>query len=241
MKTTILALFLSILSLSVVAQESLVLPPPHTSGGMPLMEALAKRATVRSFDTVSLTRQQLSDLLWAAFGVNRPDGKRTAPSARNFQETDIYVLLKEGAFVYNARENKLRQVLKEDIRELGGTQPFVKDAPVILVFIADLSKMGEGKAEDKINTAYIDVGYISQNVYLFCTSEGLATGARMSIDREALAKKLGLREDQRIILAHCVGYQKNNSRRGLLIQSVNQYTTYSKIPWRRIFFLGEII
>ncbi|MGD0206111.1 MAG: SagB/ThcOx family dehydrogenase [Verrucomicrobiota bacterium] len=188
--------------------QAIDLPAPQKTGGMPLMEALAKRSTARTFDSKELSPQQLSSLLWAAFGINRPDGKRTAPSAMNFQETDIYVLLKQGAYVYSARSNKLDLVVAEDIRALGGTQAFVKDAPVTLVFVADLSKMGGGTNEAKKNMANIDVGYISQNVYLFCASEGLVTGARMSVDRATLGPRLKLRPDQMIILAQSAGYPK---------------------------------
>jgi nitroreductase len=188
--------------------QSIDLPAPQKTGGTPLMEALAKRSTARAFDSKELTPRQLSSLLWAAYGVNRPDGKRTAPSARNFQETDIYVLLKQGAYVYAAKSNKLDLVVAEDIRALSGTQAFVKDAPATLVFVADLSKMGDGSNEDKKNTANIDVGYISQNVYLFCASEGLVTGARGLVDRATLGPRLKLRPDQMIILAQSVGYPK---------------------------------
>ena len=187
--------------------QSIDLPAPQKSGGMPLMEALAKRSTSRAFATNELSSQQISSLLWASFGINRPDGKRTAPSANNKQETDIYVLLKYGAYVYSAESNKLDQVLAEDIRALGGTQNFVQDAPLTLVFVADLAKRG-GNTEGARNTANIDVGYISQNVYLFCASEGLATGARGSVDRKALGEKLKLRPDQLIVLAQSVGYPK---------------------------------
>ncbi len=187
--------------------RSIELPAPQKTGGMPLMEALAKRSTARAFATNELSSQQISSLLWAAFGINRPDGKRTAPSARNFQETDIYVLLKSGAYVYSAVSNKLEQVLAEDIRALGGVQAFVKEAPVTLVFVADLAKCG-GNNEGARNTANIDVGYISQNVYLFCASEGLVTGARAMVDRTALGEQLKLRPDQLIVLAQSVGYPK---------------------------------
>ncbi len=172
------------------------------------MDALAKRATVRSFDPKDLSNQQLSSLLWAAFGITRPDGKRTAPSANDKRATDIYVLLKQGTYVYDAQANKLALTLAEDIRTLGATQAFATNAPVILVFIADLSKMANASDEVKKNMAYANVGYISQNVYLYCTSEGLVTGARASVDKEKLGKKLKLRPEQLIILAHSVGYPK---------------------------------
>src|SRR5512136_3036653 len=125
-----------------LSAQTLDLPAPQKSGGMPLMEALAKRSTARAFATKDLSPQQLSSLLWACFGINRPDGKRTAPSANNRQETDIYVLLKSGAYVYDAKSNELNQVVAEDIRSLSGKEEFVKDAPVTLVFVAGVSKMG---------------------------------------------------------------------------------------------------
>jgi nitroreductase len=200
-----LSIFLTALLAGDLLAQSIELPPPQKTGGMPLMEALAKRSTSRAFATNELSSQPISSLLWAAFGINRPDGKRTAPSARNFQETDIYVLLKSGAYVYSAASNKLNQVLAEDIRALGGLQAFVKDAPVTLVFVADLAKSG-GNNEGTRNMANIDIGYISQNVYLFCTSEGLATGARAMVDQKALGEKLKLRPDQLVVLAQSVGY-----------------------------------
>jgi nitroreductase len=189
------------------APTTLDLPAPQKTGGLPVMEALSKRATARAFDTQDLSTQQLSNLLWSAFGLNRPDGKRTAPSAMNFQETDVYVLLKQGAYVYDAKANRLTQVLTEDIRALGGKQDFVKDAPLTLVFVADFAKMGNSGLE-KPSTASIDVGFISQNVYLYCASEGLATGVRLWVDQDALGKRLGLRADQHIIAAQSVGYPK---------------------------------
>jgi len=196
-----------LLAAGVFAQE-LDLPAPQKTGGMPLLEALAKRSTARAFDSRDLSPQQLSTLLWSCFGINRPDGKRTAPSANNKQATDIYVLLKSGAYVYEAKANKLVLALPEDIRKLGGTQDFVTNAPVTLVFVADLSKMGNASEEAKKNTANVNVGYISENAYLFCASEGLVTGARGSVDRKALGAKMKLRPDQAIILAQSVGYPK---------------------------------
>jgi nitroreductase len=206
MKLKLSILLAAFLAGNLLAQ-SIELPPPQKTGGMPLMEALAKRFTARAFATNDLSPQQISSLLWAAFGINRPDGKRTAPSANNKQEIDIYVLLKSGAYVYSAVSNKLDLVVTNDIRAFGGTQEFVKDVPVTLVFVADLTKRG-GNNEGAQNTANIDVGYISQNVYLFCASEGLVTGARGSVDRAALAPKLQLRPDQLIVLAQSVGYPK---------------------------------
>jgi SagB-type dehydrogenase family enzyme len=187
---------------------SIELPAPEKAAGLPLMESLARRATSRAFDTRELPLMHLSNVLWAAFGINRPDGKRTAPSARNWRETDIYVLLKQGAYVYDAQGHRLVPVLAEDIRALGAAQAFAREAPVTLVFVADLSKMDGASTAGNETTAAMDTGFISQNVYLYCASAGLATGVRGSVDRDALGKRLGLREGQRITAAQSIGYPK---------------------------------
>jgi nitroreductase len=206
MKLKLSILLAAFLAGNLLAQ-SIELPPPQKTGGMPLMEALAKRSTSRAFATNDLSPQQMSSLLWAAFGVNRPDGKRTAPSAMDRQEIDLYVLLRQGAFVYSAASNKLDLVVSEDVRALGGSQAFVKDAPLTLVFVADLAKQG-GNTESAREFAHDDAGFISQNVYLFCASEGLATGVRAYVDRQTLGEKLKLRPDQLIVLAQSVGHPK---------------------------------
>ena len=207
MKRTLYFSIATLIAGTLCAQD-INLPAPQTSGGMPLMDALAKRSTTRDFGPRNLSPQQLSSLLWSCFGINRPDGKRTAPSAKNCQETDIYVILKTRAYVYEARSNKLDLVAKADLRSLAGTQAFATNAPITLVFVADLAKMGTWSNEEKRRFANIDVGYISQNAYLFCASEGLVTGARASVDQKALGPKLNLRPDQMIILAQSVGYAK---------------------------------
>lgn len=184
------------------------LPRPQTDIGRPLMQVLNDRSSTRSFSPEKLTAQVMSNLLWAAFGINRPDsGKRTAPSAMNRQEIDIYVATADGLYVYDAKENQLRPVLREDVRAQTGIQPFVKDAPVNLVYVADLAKT-EGNSADRDMYVAADTGFIAQNVYLFCASERLATVVRGSIDRGVLSKAMRLRPDQRIILAQTVGYPK---------------------------------
>jgi len=185
------------------------LPKPRTEGGMPLMEALTARETSRSFSSKELPEQVLSDLLWAACGVNRPDsGKRTAPSARNWQEIDVYVAMAEGVYLYDAKAHRLEPVLAEDLRAMTGTQGFVKDAPVNLVYVADLARMTGASDTDRVFYSAADTGFIAQNVYLYCASEGLATVVRGSVTRPALKKALSLRSDQEIILAQSVGYPK---------------------------------
>ena len=185
------------------------LPEPQTDTGKPLMQVLKNRETSRAFGPEKLPTQVLSNMLWAAFGVNRQDlGKRTAPSARNWQEIDIYVATADGLYVYDAKSHALKPILAEDIRALTGRQAFVKDAPVNLVYVADFSKMGEAEEDVKVFCSAADTGFISQNVYLYCTSEGLATVVRGLIDRPALEKAMGLRPDQKVTLSQTVGYPK---------------------------------
>lgn len=204
-----LAILASVLTLGETsAQDVINLPAPRKTGGMPVMEALARRATSRAFDPKPLTSQQLSDALWAAFGVNRPDGKRTAPSSRDRRELEIYVLQAQGVSLYDATRHRLARVLAEDLRAVQSTQDFVRDAPVTFVFVADLSKMSEETVAEKEATAAFDTGFVSQNVYLYCASEGLATGVRSWLDREVLAKRMKLRPDQRITAAQSIGYPK---------------------------------
>lgn len=189
-----------------VPAAALELPPPRKTGGLPLMEALARRASSREYDAREVPLEHLSSLLWAGFGVNRPDGHRTAPSARNWQEVDIYVLLKQGAFLYDAKAHRLVPVAAEDVRALAGTQDFAKTAPLTLVYVADLARMGSGSTAEKEPMAWIDTGFVSQNVYLYCASEGLAAVLFASIDRARLAPAMGLKPGQRITLAQSVGF-----------------------------------
>ena len=181
---------------------------PKTDGGMPLMQALKARKSTREYSAEKLPLQVLSNMLWAAWGTNRPDGKRTAPSAMNLQEIDVYVALAEGLYLYDAKANILKPVLAKDIRAITGGQPFVKDAPVNLVYVADYSKMGRVSDKDKAFYSAANTGFIGQNVYLFCASEGLVTVVRGYVDKPALAKVMSLRPDQQVILAQTVGYPK---------------------------------
>jgi nitroreductase len=199
-----------------VQLEPIKLPPPQMTGGKPLMEVLKNRKTSRDFKPDQLAPQVLSNLLWAAFGINRPgSGLRTAPSAMNWQEIDVYVVMEEGAYIYDAKVNVLQPVLAKDVRGDTGRiiQPFVKEAPVNLVYVADFSRVSVmGKVfvseEEKLIYSSAGAGFIGQNVYLFCASEGLATVIRGLIDKDALAKDLNLKKNQKIILAQTVGYPK---------------------------------
>lgn len=174
-------------------------------------QALRDRASSRSFSSDTLSTEVLSNLLWAAYGINRPEsGRRTAPSAMNRQEIDVYVAMEKGLFIYDAAESALRLVSPVDLRASTGVQPFCATAPVDLVYVADFSRTdpgGRGMTEDELLFwAACDTGFSGQNVYLFCALNGLATVVRGAVDREALSRAMGLRPGRRIILSQTVGY-----------------------------------
>jgi nitroreductase len=188
--------------------EMLPLPSTSDKAGS-LMAALKNRKSTRSFSNRPIPRQLLSDLLWAAFGVNRPDiGYRTAPSPMSSQEIEIYAADVNGLHLYDARLHQLVQLSTEDIRSLCGTQGYAANAPLNLIYVANFSKFGDMEDERKRFYSAADTGFISQNVYLFCAAFGLGTVVRDWIDRPTLSKKIRLRDEQRIILAQTVGYPK---------------------------------
>jgi hypothetical protein len=198
--------------------KTIQLLTPQPGSGSPLMQVLWKRMSSREFSPKPLPVEVLSNLLWAGFGINRPDGKRTAPYGRagmknmDQQDMDIYVILSDGLYLYDAKANQLKLVVAEDLRGLAGTQPYVKEAPVNLIYVSDHAKMKDNiPNEQKIALSWAHAGFISENVFLYCASEGLATVVRSWIDRPALSKAMGLRPDQKIILEQPVGYPKKSS------------------------------
>ncbi|MGC1862531.1 MAG: SagB/ThcOx family dehydrogenase [Methylocystis sp.] len=191
------------------ASKAIALPAPQKEGGMPLMEAISIRRSDREFASTELTLPTLSNLLWAAYGVNRPDGGRTAPSALNAQEVDIYVALPSGAYFYDAPTNSLQLVVSSDLRRITGYQDFVDEAPLDIIFVADYSRTKLVPVGLRESYAAVAAGAISQNLYLFAASNGLATVIRAWIDREAIANALGLSHDQQVLLSQTVGYPKD--------------------------------
>lgn len=208
MSTSLIALLLVPVGL-ITGQElkPVALPTPQTSGGKPLMQVLKERKSVRDFGPEPLSKQTISNLLWAAWGINREDGRRTAPSASNRQEIDVYVIMADGAYLYDAQANALKPVARTDVRKFVGTQAYAAGAPVNLIYVADTAKLG-GDDGARLATANADTGFIAQNVYLFCASEGLGTVVRGSVNRDDLGKALNLRAGQRITLAQSVGYAR---------------------------------
>ncbi len=205
---TLFVSFIFLFNLTSCGQEKMIkLPEPKKSGGMPLMDALAQRKTSRAYSPKELDLQTLSNLLWAANGINRPEnGLKTAPSAVNWQEIDVYVSLEKGVYIYNAIENTLELYMKGDIREATGRQPFVKDVPVNLIYVADFTRMGDRAYEVKHWYSAADAAFIAQNVYLFCASENLATVVRGAVEKEELKKVMNLPEHMHVVLCQSVGY-----------------------------------
>jgi len=174
---------------------------------MPLMDALRQRRSTREYSDRALDLQTLADLLWAAAGINRPqEGKRTAPSTRNWQAVDVYVCLAEGAYRYDPANHRLEAAAPGDLRDLTGMQDFVATAPVNLVYVADLTRMAGIEEEAQRAYSAADAAFMAENVYLFCASSGLATVVRGSVDGAALTGPLKLKEGQRVVLAQTVGY-----------------------------------
>jgi SagB-type dehydrogenase family enzyme len=208
MKKTVIS-FVILLSWTICSAqviETIPLPPAQKTGGMPLMEAFQLRKSQRSFSSKELTSQQLSNLLWAAYGTNRADGFRTVPAAKNWYEYDIYVLKSDGWFLYEVSKHALLKMGNEDLRIYGGTQDFVKAAPVILVYVADFDRMTNTTDELRKFFSAVDVGYISQNVYLWCASEGLATIILGQVDKPKVHEVLKLKPAQQVILSQPVAY-----------------------------------
>ena len=208
---------------SVFAQElkPIQLLPPQIEGGRPLMQVLKDRKSWRLYTTEKIPLQVLSNLLWSAFGINRPErGLRTAPTGGNRQDIDIYVATADGVYVYDAKANVLNPVLEEDVRSLSGRQypppavpanmvPPLNEAPVNLIYVWDgLKKSKISTEEENLRSAFAHTGFISQNVFLYCASEGLATVVRLWFDKAALEKKIRLRPEQYATLVQSVGYPK---------------------------------
>jgi Nitroreductase family len=185
------------------------LPAPKMSGGMPLMQALKLRHSTREYAERLLPLPVLSDLLWAAFGVNRPSGDRTVPYWRHIMVIDVYAAMANGVWLYDPKAHLLRKRLNADIRAVTGQQDFVGGAPLNLVYVAHGERMHDVPPEDRRLYASVDAGFIGQNVYLFCASEGLASVFRAAIDYKKLAKAMQLEGEQFVTFAQTVGYPKS--------------------------------
>ena len=178
--------------------------------GLPVMEALSLRVSATEFTDTKLSLQDLSDLLWAANGVNRKEtGKRTAPSAMNSQDIDVYVFAEEGAYFYDAAKHILNPVVSGDQRGLvAGNQVEFAKAAVILVLVSDISRFKSGDKPSKLSWAAMDAGIVSQNIAIFCAGTGLNTRPRATMDLEKLQSILHLKDSQHLILNNPVSYKK---------------------------------
>ena len=205
LKTAAALVFTVPATVSCSAQEQISLPQPSKSLETTVIEALQNRRSERVFAEKQMSDQDLASLLWAANGINREDGRRTAPSAINAQDIDIYVVRADGAYLWDAKENTLKRVSDEDLRPLVAKgQDFVLQAPVSLVLVSDKSRFGNRPA----NFAQADAGYVSQNICLYCSAAGWACCPRASMDTEGLKKALQLSESQEPMLNNTVGYRK---------------------------------
>jgi len=188
--------------------KSLDLPPPRSEGGQQLTAALKLRRSTREYLERPLPLQVVSDLLWAAFGINRPSGDRTAPYWRHVMVIDVYAAMADGVWVYEPKAHTLLPHLKDDVRAETGLQDFVATAPLNLIYVAHGERMTDISAEERRLYASVDCGFIGQNVYLFCASEGLATVFRGAVDTAKLARILQLPDQQFVTFAQTVGYPR---------------------------------
>ena len=209
MKKLIASALTVLTSLTACAQnKDIKLPEPQKTGGKPLMDCINNRQSAREFDqTKEVSAQTLSNLLWVAYGFNRED-KRTVPTSRNKQEMDVYVALKSGIYLWDAKTNVLKLIVAGDFRKATGAQAFVEIAPVNLIFVCNKTKAECNTELQLAEATYANAGFMSQNVYLYCASEGLATVVRGWIPKEELSKVMKLAPDQIIVLAQTVGYPK---------------------------------
>lgn len=194
------------LTLGLLAQNK-HLPAPIKTGGLPVMEALNKRQSTDNFKDQDLGLQELSNLLWAANGINRENGKKTAPSALNTQDVDIYVALAEGVYKYDAMNQELIFVASDDCRELAQSPKNSTLPPCMLYLVIDTSKYPASiPAERAADMGRIDTGIVSQNISLFCAATELGTRPRASMKQDELREILKLTDKQILALNHPIGY-----------------------------------
>lgn len=194
-------------NLALLQTRARALPAPRTHGGLPLLDALGQRHSTREYSTRPLPDSLVSDLLWAAFGVNRPQtADRTAPYWRHVMVMDVYLAMADGVWLYAPGRHELLPFLSADLRALTGLQDFVGEAPLNLVYVAHGERMHDVAPEDRRLYASVDAAFIGQNVYLFCASEGLGSVFRGAVDHEGLARVLGLDGEQFVTFAQTVGY-----------------------------------
>lgn len=186
------------------------LDPPRLDKGIPVMQALKNRRSQRSFSDKKLSMQHLSEILWAANGINREDGRRTAPSAMNKHPVDVYAVLSEGVYLYDPSGHQLLPIAEGDHRKLVGKQDYVYNTPLNLVYVADMTKLENlprpAPKEEKLKWVYIEAGHKAQNVCIYCASEGIGAVVRALIDKEAFSKAVGLNPKHIVVLAQTIGY-----------------------------------
>lgn len=194
------------LAAGAVSAADIQLPEPAKEGGKPLLTALAERRSDRAFSDRDIPLQMLSDLLWAAYGINRPDGHRTVPSALNRQEIDLYAIMKDGAYLYDAASNRLAQVSSEDLRAKSGFGEYANNAPLTLVYAVSKSRQRLADREASVKIGAVDAGFIGQNVYLFCASEGLNSVFFATLDKLAIARSLKFKGGDEVFFGQTVGF-----------------------------------
>lgn len=206
-KTVYTLLILTAITCFAQEPKIISLPKPDMQFPVSVMEAIQMRSSSRAFSDKALSYQEIANIVWAGNGINRPEtGKRTAPSAHNWQDITLYVFLPEGVYLYLPKEHALQEVLHEDLRQLAGSQEYVKTTPLNIILVSDQAKMENTTAEDKALLSGADAAFVAENIYLYCAGKKLAVVVRAMIDRTTLSRKLHLSDEQKIILGQTIGF-----------------------------------
>ena len=211
MKNFLILVSILLFNILSIAQElqAIKLLPPQIDKGKTLMKALEGRCTTREYSDRAMSLQDISNVLWAANGINRvKEMKHTSPTAVNWQEIDVYAILGKGIYFYNPHDSTLYPVVKGDLRALAGTQDYMKTAPLNLIYVADYTKMKNAEEAKKESYASADAAFIAENVYLFCAAFDMGCVVRASVEREILAATMKLRPEQKIVFGQTVGFLK---------------------------------
>lgn len=207
--TIVLITLFTVLTIQAQEMKTIQLNAPNKTKGEAVMKVFNERKSVREFAQKELSPQDLSDLLWAANGINRSDGKRTAPSAKNVQDVDLYVLTKDGAYLYDAKAHALNPVTPGDHRAaVAMQQDYVKTAPICILLVSETTRMGDPASEQTKLMCAVDVGIVCQNINIACAGLGLATVPRGWMDHKALKSILKLTDTQLLLMNNPVGYPK---------------------------------
>lgn len=193
------------LALSSFAADEIALPKPDLKSGKPLMQCISERRSSRSFSDKELPLQIVSEVLFVADGITSPDGKKSVPTARNKQNQRVYAFRADGVYLYNNKKHSLVKVIDKDLRKVCGKQPFHAIAPLVLVYVSDITATGNTPELQHLYSGNHS-GHASQNVYLYAASQNLSTVICGLLDRQLISNTLNLPKTDKVIFSQPIGY-----------------------------------